>query len=295
MNTNRQLGRQAPRPRRDPLRTWRLTRLAIGLVVALGGAAVVLTMLHSPRHQEPTGLTDFSDLCASRPIPGAAAYVPGAGVHPVAVFANERDDVTGQGGRPVVFDPPSEVYNPGDVSRIQLVACTEVSDDIGQVGTCPFSGTTARELGAVVELGVYEARIGDQVGETITKNADSTECPRSVWSRVGSEPTVYTTPTESQYAAHYSPSHGDDSGGPRHAPGGGSVAGSSLGGTVQRPSRREPETTDRKIRTDSLSALWQAPLMPAASLARSGRPVSPGPSQQGHQPASGRRGRSRYE
>ena len=118
---------------------------------------------------------------------------------------DRRDDVSGQGGLPVVFDTPGTVYNPDDVSRIQLVACSEVSDDTGQVGTCPFSGTTARQLGAVVELSVYEARTGEQVGKTITMHGDSTECPTSAWSRKGSEPTVYTTPTEQQYAAALRP------------------------------------------------------------------------------------------
>lgn len=75
--------------------------------------------LHSPRRTVAASIADYSDLCASRPIPGAAEYRPGFGPHPIAVFGNAQDDVS-TGGIQVLFLTPSETFHPTDPSSVQL-------------------------------------------------------------------------------------------------------------------------------------------------------------------------------
>jgi hypothetical protein len=172
------------------------------VLLALGvGVWFLINNLHSPRRAVAASTSDYSDLCASRPIPGAAEYRPGFGPHPIVVFRNNTDDQVITGGIQASFlvSAPGEVFNPTDPSSVQLVACTQRTDAGGQVTTCSYNQGSAPMYRATVEITVYEARTGTQVGEPITLEGQSQECPFSVSYRKSSEPRVYTTPTEQQY------------------------------------------------------------------------------------------------
>ncbi len=175
-----------------------LVVLAVVLLALAAGVWFVIDSLHSPRRTVAASISDYSDLCASRPIPGAAEYRPGFGSHPIAVFGNAQDDVS-TGGIHVLFSRASEAFNPTDPSSVQLVACTERTDEGEQVTTCPYREGSAAMYRATVEITVYEARTRTQVGEPITLEGQSQRCPFLVSYRESSKPRVYTTPTEQQY------------------------------------------------------------------------------------------------
>lgn len=180
-----------------------IVQLSVLLALA-GGAVWFFTSLDNPKRQVATTISDFRDLCAGRPIPGAAAYVPGSGTHPVAAFGSSQDEMGGI-GNPVTFDSGADraVYVPSDVSTVQLVACAERVEDGPVDGSCAFQGATAPLHRATVEITVYEARTGERVGEPATVVAGDTRCPFII-SYKGS-PVVYTTPTPGQFQAVLAP------------------------------------------------------------------------------------------
>jgi hypothetical protein len=117
----------------------------------------------------------------------------------MVVFNNDQDDVGGTGGIQVSFTPHDPLLNPTDVAKVQLVACTDRVDDGDQVGVCEFQQNTAPLYRSTLEITVYEARTGEQVGEPIALDGLSQECPFIASYRGSSEPTIYTTATQQQY------------------------------------------------------------------------------------------------
>ena len=114
--------------------------------------------------------------------------------------------MSSSGGIQATFLGERDTYNPSRPDGVQLVACSELDGDAGPVGTCRFTDVSGPQLRALVEVTVYEARTGEQVGEPITLQGGSTRCPFLAYSRDESTPpTVYTTPTEQQYVAALRP------------------------------------------------------------------------------------------
>jgi hypothetical protein len=174
--------------------------VVVGAVV--GGIVWFVGSMYEPRRQVAAMISDYTDLCGGWPIPGAAAYVPGVGPHPVAVFANDQDDEGGGAGIQVTFDADSDrsLFNPTDPAGVQLVACTDRVEDGPRASGCDYQGTAAPLHLATLEITVYEARTGEQVSEPIRVTGDDLDCPTFVWYR-GSSPTVYSKPSPAQYQA----------------------------------------------------------------------------------------------
>ena len=173
--------------------------LVVVLAVIVG---VVVHLFNAPRHQVATSLYDFNDLCGGRPIPGAPAYTPGSGEHPMAVFSNDQNKSGTSFGDPVHVDG-QPLLNARDVASVQLVACTDRADDGQQATTCDYQGTSVPMYRGTVTITVYEARTAEQVGQPITITADDLDCPFVV-SYTGA-PEVHSMPTEQQYADALTP------------------------------------------------------------------------------------------
>lgn len=183
--------------------------VVLAVVIALVGGGVVwlVDALHAPRHQSAASISDLQDLCSGRPIPQAPAYVPGSGPHPIAVFANDRDNVSGSGGSQFTFagrDADRQLFNPSNAGSVQLVACTDRVDDGPRVSTCTFRDTSGPMHKATLEITVYEARTAKQVREPVKVVGEDTKCPSFVAFR-GKEPVVFSTPSASQFTSALKP------------------------------------------------------------------------------------------
>lgn len=181
--------------------------LAVVIALAGGGVVWLVNALHAPRHQSAASISDLQDLCSGRPIPQAPAYVPGSGPHPIAVFANDRDNVSGSGGSQFTFagrDADGKLFNPSNAGSVQLVACTDRTDDGPKVSACNFKETSGPMHKSTLEITVYEARTGKQVREPITVVGEDTKCPFFVTYR-GKEPIVFSTPSSQQFVAALTP------------------------------------------------------------------------------------------
>jgi hypothetical protein len=144
---------------------------------------------------------DYRQVCAGDGISGAADYRPGHGPHPIAVFDYDRDGYGSGVGIQISFsDIDHTLWNPSRPSTVQLVACAERVDEGEQVSTCTFDGgVVAPVRRATVDITVRVARTGEQLGDPITVEGMSTDCPFMISYREHSEPEVFTGPTKQQY------------------------------------------------------------------------------------------------
>lgn len=176
----------------------------VALVVLVGVPAGCIygfnQWMKSPLHEVAESVDDYRTLCSERPIPGAPAYEPGSGPHPIAVFEDVRNDDSHRSSQ-VHFTSAEvdEAFDPSDPGQVQLVACAERVDEGDQVGTCEFTSETVPVHSSTVEVRVYEARTAEEVAEPIELTSESTECPGAMMA--GGSPTLYSLPTAEQFAS----------------------------------------------------------------------------------------------
>ncbi|MEV2277901.1 hypothetical protein AB0I72_20175 [Nocardiopsis sp. NPDC049922] len=170
------------------------------LVLVVLPVGCVVRWLTGPVHEVAEDMDDYGTLCGGREIPGAAEYTPGPGPHPIVVFGGERHSDDGWRRLSFVADASDGPFAPGDPAEVQLVACTEDIDVGERVGDCDFSSESVPLHRATVEVRVYEARTGEEVGEPVELVGEDTSCPYIVSYR-GSLNRLYTVPTKAQYAA----------------------------------------------------------------------------------------------
>jgi hypothetical protein len=182
-----------------------LVVLLVVVVAVAAGVVWFVNVIDDPRRQVAATIHDYTDLCGGRPIPGAAAYVPGAGPHPIAVFGGDQDEQGGSSGVQVSFGSvdSSVAFNPVNPGSVQLVACTDRVEDGPEAGTCQYRGTTAPIRRATVEITVYEARTAQQVGEPIRLVGQDMTCPMFITYR--GTPTVFSKPTVEQFRSGLAP------------------------------------------------------------------------------------------
>ncbi|MFH8885590.1 hypothetical protein [Streptomyces californicus] len=173
--------------------------VALLVVVGLPAAGIyaVVQWMQGPVHQVAKTLDDYGTLCGGREIPGAPAYEPGSGPHPVVVFESARKDDSSQSQVSLRAGESDDPFNPEDPGQVELVACTEHTDAGEEVATCDFTSESVGMRSATVEITVYEARTGDQVGESVELVGKDTSCPAMVTFKGDLD--LYTIPTEDQY------------------------------------------------------------------------------------------------
>jgi hypothetical protein len=182
-----------------------LVVLLVAVAAVAAGVVWFVSVLDDPRRQVAANIHDYTDLCGGRPIPGAAAYVPGAGSHPIAVFGGDQDEHGGSSGIQITFGASDDraVFNPANPGSVQLVACTQRVEDGPAAGTCQYQDTTAPIHRSTVEITVYEARTAEQVGEPIRLVGQDMTCPTFITYR--GTPTVFSKPTVEQFRSVLAP------------------------------------------------------------------------------------------
>ena len=184
---------------------WGITALILAVV---GGYVVwAVTTYGAPRRQVASQLSDLEDLCGGRHIPQAPAYVPGSGAHPMAVFENNRDGVVrNSGGQASLsgFEKVPALFNPSDAGSVQLVACTERTEDGPVVARCTYRDSAGDMHRSTLKITVYEARTGKQVREPITMVGEDTACPTWVFYK-SKEPVLFSAPSPSQFITTLTP------------------------------------------------------------------------------------------
>lgn len=182
-------------PARQTLGCLVVLLVVVGIPAA--GIYAFVQWTNKPLHQVAADLRDYDTLCNGREIPGAPAYTPGSGPHPVAVFESVRegDDYLSEVSiRPGETGDP---FNPEDPGEVELVACTERTDTGEVVATCDFTSESVGMQSATAEITVYEARTGKEVGEPVEVVGDDTSCPGMVTFKGALR--LYSIPSESQY------------------------------------------------------------------------------------------------
>lgn len=181
-------------------RTWtgRLGCLALVVVptLAIVGGLFWLTGVFDIERGRPVSLTlDYAQVCDGDGVPTAAPFVPGPGPHPVAVFDNDADG-SGSAARPPA--PTDELdpvrWNPIDPAVVQLVACTERTEELGPTGrSCTFTNAgTIPLLRAKVELTLHDARTAEPVGDPVVVETQGPSCPVAITTVVGRTPEAYS-------------------------------------------------------------------------------------------------------
>lgn len=174
-----------------------LVALLILVGIPAAGIYAVVQWTQGPVHQVAENFHDYGTLCGGREIPGAPAYEPGSGPHPIVVFESARKDDSSQSKVSIRAGESDDPFNPEDPDQVELVACTEQTDAGEEVATCDFTSESVGMRSATVEITVYEARTGEQVGESVELVGRDSSCPVMVTFK--GNLSLYTIPSESQY------------------------------------------------------------------------------------------------
>ncbi|MGW1291604.1 hypothetical protein [Streptomyces sp. NPDC002533] len=174
-----------------------LVALLVVVGIPAAGIYAFFQWTSGPVHQVAEHFSDYGTLCGGREIPGAPAYEPGSGPHPIVVFESARQDDSSQSRVLIRSGESDDPYTPEDPDQVQLVACTEQTDSGEEVATCDFTSKSVGMRSSTVEITVYEARTGKQVGEPVEVVGKDTSCPVMVTYKGNLR--LYTIPSESQY------------------------------------------------------------------------------------------------
>lgn len=173
--------------------------VALLIVVGIPAAGIYAFVQWSsrPLHQVAENVDDYDTLCNGREIPGAPAYEPGSGPHPVVVFESVREGDDYLSKVSIRAGEQGDPFNPDDPGDVELVACAERTDAGEEVATCEFTSESVGMQSATAEIKVYEARTGKQVGESVEVVGEDTSCPGMVTFK--GTLSLYSTPSESQF------------------------------------------------------------------------------------------------
>ncbi|WP_419702931.1 hypothetical protein [Promicromonospora sp. NFX87] len=174
-----------------------LVVLLVVVGIPAAGIYAFVQWSNKPLHQVAEDLRDYGTLCSGREIPGAPAYTPGSGPHPIAVFESVREGDEGLSDVWIRSGETGDPFNPENPGVVELVACAERTDAGEVVATCDFTGESVGMRSATAEITVYEARTANQVGESVKVVGEDTSCPGFVTFKGALK--LYSIPSESQF------------------------------------------------------------------------------------------------
>jgi hypothetical protein len=181
--------------------------LVIAVIGAIGYGGYLVFGPTARANDEPLEhASDLETLCwyQRRYYPDAAAYT-GSAPHPVQIFEQSDSQTSDPGWFPAQVRQPLPQHwwlHHKTPTKVQLIACVEVSDEGPRIGECEFRGQTIPMHQGVYSATLYEAKTGEKVAEErLAGRTDFNEdmCPILHTWREGEDPKLLSRPDAAEY------------------------------------------------------------------------------------------------